>query len=206
MPMLRITAGAAALALLSVAPLAAQHAQEAEDAQLRAHCHLAAQALETGHPHPHYDWAIDQIRRCDQSAGPALARRWTSLRDADRTELDRLAFSSMSLRDQRIFDAAVGVASSREAAPLVRLAALRVLTSYAKRSVDVPLRRLEQPKDDEALPRVVDFAPTVGAVPPRPDNPDVLISLLRQLVQQEADPQVAAAARYLLRGFGGSSS
>ena len=64
-PRLNLVVGVVATAILSATSLSAQRATEANDAQLRAHCRLAAQVLETGHPSTHYGWAISQIRRCE---------------------------------------------------------------------------------------------------------------------------------------------
>ena len=201
MPTLRLMAATAALAMASAAPLAAQRSTEANDAKLRANCRLAAQVLETGHPSTHYEWAVNEIRRCEQIAGPALAAHWSALREADRADLKQLMFSSSSMRDQRIFDAVLSVAGSRDVAPIIRLAALSVLVSYADPVLDVSLERLEKPKENELLGHVTHFAPSEGAVPLAAGDLPALMSLLRTLAEQEPDPQVAAAARYLLRGF-----
>ncbi|HEX6535792.1 MAG TPA: hypothetical protein VF041_14435 [Gemmatimonadaceae bacterium] len=191
-----------ALALLAAtSPLAAQRATEATDAHLREECRLATQALTTGRPHPRYSWALDQIRVCDQSAGPALASRWRALREADRTELGHLSFTSRSVRDQRIFDAALAVAGARGTAPLIRLAALGVLASHVDPTVYVSLEKLEHPKANQLLPAVLDFAPRDGAVPLAESDKATFLTFLRGLVEHEPDPQVATAARYLLRGF-----
>lgn len=56
--------------MVSAAPLSAQRSTEANDAKLRANCRLAARTLETGHPSTHYEWAVNEIRRCEQSASP----------------------------------------------------------------------------------------------------------------------------------------
>ena len=188
-------------ALLAAPPLAAQRATEADSAELHASCRLAARALATGRPSPHYDWALDQIRSCDQSAGPALATRWLALRETDRPELVRLIFTSQSIRDQRIFDAVLRVASSHDVAPLIRLAALNVLVSYTDPRVDVPLGTLEHPDAGAALPLVSDFFPDAGAVPLVASDPATFMTLLRRLAQSDPAPTVAAAAGYLWRGF-----
>lgn len=194
-------ATAAGLAIITAAPLAAQRATEATDAQLRARCRQAAQVLETGHPEPHLTWAVDQITACNESAGPALASRWSSLRDVDRDALGQLTFSSRSVRDQRIFDAVLAVAGAPDRAPLIRLSALRVLLSYTDPKLDVPLPHLEAPKDNESLWSVADFSPMDGAEPLAAGDPSAFIDLLRRLVAQDSNPEVAAAARYLLRGL-----
>jgi hypothetical protein len=198
---IRLTAVAGLMMAPAGPPLAAQRATEAQDARLRASCRLAAQAIATGRLHPHYSWAVDQIRSCEQSAGAVLAGRWAALREADRQELLHLGFSSRSVRDQRIFDAVLRVAGSREAAPLVRLTALRVLISYTDPAQDVLLEDLESPKDNRTLARVTHFAPSDGAVPLAAGNRATFLALLRELGEREPDPQVAAAARYILRNL-----
>lgn len=200
-PILRRAAASAALGIITAAPLAAQRATEATDAQLRARCRQAAQVLETGHPEPHLAWAVDQIMACDESAGPALASRWSSLREADRDALGQLTFSSRSVRDQRIFDAVLAVAGAPDRAPLIRLSAMRVLLSYTDPKLDVPLPHLEAPKDNESLWSVADFSPTDGAEPLAAGDSSAFMDLLRRLVEQDSNPEVAAAARYLLRGL-----
>lgn len=198
---IRRVLAAAILAAFTAPRLAAQRATEADSAQLRAYCRLAAQALEAGRPDPHYEWAVDQIMSCDQSAGAALASRWLALRDADRTELGHLVFSSRSMRDQRIFDAVLRVAGSPNVAPLIRLAALSVLASYADRNVYVALSGLEHPSNDAVLPGELDFFPENGAVQLVESDPATFMTLLRTLARSEPDSEVGAAAKYLLRGF-----
>ena len=200
-PIFGRTVATVALTVITAAPLAAQRATEANDAQLRARCRLAAQVLETGHPGPKYGWAVDEIMVCDESAGPALARHWSSLHDVDREALGHLTFSSRSVRDQRIFDAVLAVAGAPDRAPLIRLSALRVLVSYTDPVLDVSLDDLEHPKDNEVLGHIVDFAPTDGTVPLAAGDPSAVMDLLRRLGQQEPNPEVAAAARYVLRGL-----
>jgi hypothetical protein len=191
----------AALAALSAAPLAGQRATEADSAQLRAYCQSAAKALAAGRSDPNYDWAVDQIMSCDRSAGPALATRWLSLREADRTELGHLIFSSTSVRDQRIFDAVLRVAGSRDTAPLIRLAALSVLASYTDPRVAAWPETLEHPDTSATLPLVLDFFPDSGAVPLAAGDPAAFMTLLRPLGESDPDPEVASAARYLRREF-----
>jgi hypothetical protein len=187
--------------LMATVPLAAQQATEATDVRLRARCRTAAQVLETGHPAPKLAWAISQIRVCDESAGPALASRWLALREADRDALGELTFTSRSVRDQRIFDAVLAVAGAPDRAPLIRLSALRVLLSYTDPDLDVSLRDLEAPQDDQLLGGILDFVPTDGAVPLAAGDPAAVMELLRRLVQQEPSSEAGTAARHLLRGL-----
>jgi hypothetical protein len=200
-PIFGRTAATTTLVIITAAPLAAQRATEATDAQLRAHCRQAAHALEIGQPAPHLAWAVDQMTACDESAGPALANHWLALREADRDALGQLTFSSRSVRDQRIFDAVLAVAGAADRAPLIRLSALQVLVSYTDPILSVSLEDLERPKDNESLGHILDFAPTDGAVPLAAGDPAAVMDLLRRLVQQEPNPEVKAAARYLLRGL-----
>src|SRR5919198_688104 len=66
------------ICILAVLPsaIAAQRPSEVDDIHLRNNCRLAAQVLTTGYPAPHYGWARDIIRECDQSGGPAPAAVW----------------------------------------------------------------------------------------------------------------------------------
>lgn len=102
---------------------------ERQDPHVRNDCRLAAQVLETGHPAPHYEWALEFIAKCEETGAPVLAALWRSA--ADTEHLNRLYVSSYLLRDARITDAVTKVAQNRALPRLVRLNAIRVLAGHA---------------------------------------------------------------------------
>jgi hypothetical protein len=102
---------------------------EGQDRHVRNDCRLAAQALETGHPAPHYEWALEFIAKCEETGAPVLAALWRSA--ADTEHLNRLFVSSYLLRDARVTDAVTQAAQNRALPRLVRLNAIRVLAGHA---------------------------------------------------------------------------
>lgn len=102
---------------------------ERQDPHVRNDCRLAAQALETGHPEPHYEWALEFIVRCEETGAAVLSALWR--RPADTEHLDRLFLSSYTLRDARVTGAVIDVAQDRTLPRLVRLNAIRVLAGHA---------------------------------------------------------------------------
>lgn len=102
---------------------------ERQDPHVRNDCRLAAQVLETGHPAPHYEWALEFIAKCEETGAPVLAALWRSA--ANTEHLNRLYVSSYLLRDARVTDAVTEVAQNRALPRLVRLNAIRVLAGHA---------------------------------------------------------------------------
>lgn len=182
----------------------AQGQREAEDAHLRERCRFAAQILTTGEPRAHYDWAVAKIRACDESAGPALAARWSRL-DAttSRAALEELAFTSRSIRDQRLMDALVSVATSSSQPVSVRLEAISVLASYVNPRVYVSLKWLEEPPTNSSLPLVNDFEPSDGSVPLAAGTRETVLASLGQIASAEGDSVVGRASAALRAGLGG---
>ena len=205
MSKLRCVAALLALILGALVPatVAAQQgrrATERDDVHLRNNCRLAAQVLETGHPHPRYAWAIDLILPCEQSGGAALASVWRTARE-DRAELERLTYVSSAMRDQRVFTATVGVLQDETRPRLVRLAAMSVLTALADSVVQPFLDVLENPPPHHVLGTVLDFPITLGAEPLAADTPDRVLALFAGVATADPDPVVQAAARYLHTGL-----
>lgn len=112
------------------APLSAQPG-EREDPRLRNDCRLAAQLLQTGHPAPRRDWALDAIRRCDDSGPQVLAEVWRSAVPSDPEQLAELFNASRDFNDRRVVDAVADLARRTEAPETSRIYALTLLYSYA---------------------------------------------------------------------------
>lgn len=192
---------AAALGSVASYPLKAQRSTEATDAERRERCRFAAQILETGNPGPHRQWALGYIQLCEQSGGIALARAWAQSGDASESELIPLMASSIALRDQRIFAAVEGVARSTSASPLLRLAAMRVLSTYADTLSGVELSDLRASHDPgERVPVRSDIAMLWGTEPPAADAAMRAIAVFDDLAA-DGDPDVRAAAAYLAHGY-----
>jgi hypothetical protein len=113
---------------------------ERQDPHVRNDCRLAAQVLETDHPAPHYEWALEFIAKCEETGAPVLAALWRRAVDTER--LDRLSMSSYLLRDARITDAVTEVAQNRALPRLVRLNAIRVLAGHAVPEYNLSIRDL----------------------------------------------------------------
>jgi hypothetical protein len=205
MSKVRCVAALLALALGALLPetAAAQRDRrdtEKDDVHLRNNCRLAAQVLETGHPHPHYGRAINLILPCEQSGATALANVWRTARE-DRAELERLTYVSSAMRDQRVFTATVGALQDQTRPRLVRLAAMSVLTALADSVVQPFLDVLENPPPHHVLGTVLDFPITIGAEPLAADTPERVLTLFAGVATEDPDPVVQAAARYLHTGL-----
>lgn len=92
-------------------------------------CRLAKQVLETGHPAPHRDWALQRIDGCDPNlAGEALASAMRRLRtSSDHVVLAQLARRARPIHDASFFAAALEIAGDRGASIPARVAAFRAL-------------------------------------------------------------------------------
>lgn len=125
-----IVAGFIAFAMVEV-PLSAQALESRADADRRQECRSTAAIIETGAPlsGEAARATLRQIRHCDVSGGPAIARAWgtPSLR-AEALEL--LVFVSWEIHDRRIMDAAIDLARDEGATEELRFGALSVLAAY----------------------------------------------------------------------------
>jgi hypothetical protein len=119
---------AAMVMAVPVRPLEAQ--TERQDPHVRNDCRLAGQVVETGHPAPHYQWALEFVRHCEVTGPPVLVALW-SRPPSDADHLNQLFLSSYRLRDSRVTAAAVEAAGDPGLPRIVRLAAIRVLAGHA---------------------------------------------------------------------------
>jgi hypothetical protein len=122
---------AIALAVAAVStPLSAQPG-ERDDPHLRNDCRLAAQVIQTGNPAARRGWALDTIRRCDDSGPQVLADVWRTDPPAEPQALAELFNSTRDFNDRRIVDAVADVARRSGAPETTRIYALTLLYSYA---------------------------------------------------------------------------
>ena len=192
-----MTLAAFALALATTATqsesLSAQ--TEREDAHLRNDCRLAAQILGSGHPDPHYDWAVDFIARCEETGGPVLAGLWRRP-SADTADLNRLFLSSYRLRDSRITAAVIEVAGDPEVPQLMRLNAIRVMAGHAFPDFLLAisdLLRLESVSVIYPFPSVDHVTVRNGGNPVGTSTIQTIVAAL-EVLENDPDAQVAHAA------------
>lgn len=122
--MLRFTIAVLALAALP----GVLHAQTDPDSvKHRNDCRLAAQVLATGHPAPHYSWALDQAWNCPETAAGLADRLRSSGTLRDTAALNALTAPTLRLRDGRIYTAALGLVQDKSATPEARVFAARTL-------------------------------------------------------------------------------
>lgn len=186
----------------SCAPLAAQ-AVESGNAHLRNDCRLATQVLQTGRPAPRREWALEAIRRCDQSGPAALAEFWRREAPAEVAELDLLFNATRSFNDRRVVDAVAEVARRRTAPETTRVYAIALLFSYAVPGRYIKVADLLHPREQSARMSAVshderargtravlgDLRPEVGA-------------LLRIVAHSEPGSRVGIASAIVLRRLG----
>jgi hypothetical protein len=167
---------------------------ERQDPHVRNDCRLAAQVLETGHPAPHYEWALEFIAKCEETGAPVLAALWRSA--ADTEHLNRLYVSSYLLRDARITDAVTKVAQNRALPRLVRLNAIRVLAGHAVPEFLVTVPDLLRRENEFSI---IPF-PSVDPVTVRHGERPVEEATIRGIVEalghlrSDSDADVATAA------------
>jgi hypothetical protein len=195
--MLRLTNLAAlALALATVTHDQSLGGQtERQDPHVRNDCRLATQVLAARHPHPHYDWALEFIAKCEETGGPVLAGLWRRP-SADSAHLDRLFLSSYTLRDSRITAAVIDAASDRSLPQLVRLNAIRVLAGHAVPEFLLSIPDLLRQESDS----VRSLFPSVDHVNVRNGDSPVGTSTVRTIVEtlevlkDDPDGRIALAA------------
>src|SRR5215218_9644020 len=94
----------AALLLFLLLPACAVAQANPDSVKHRNDCRLAAQTLSTGHPSPHYGWALEMAWRCTEAA-PALAAAIAEAATVrDTAFLNALTQPTIQLRDGRVFE------------------------------------------------------------------------------------------------------
>ena len=201
--MSRCATGVAAAAWLSLGALvgptglAAQGATEASDALLKADCRLAAQTLATGRPAPHWDWAIGAISRCDESAGPGLAKAW-SIATVDSATLSEMVRTSRDVQDGRLFEALVAVASDPAAGWWRRASALRVLAAYVAPQLMFTPDHLRPSPTAPGSVRILGHVTLFQGTTPMPaDSKARTRALFLRLVESDPDSGIRSAASFL---------
>ncbi len=178
-----------------------QESRENFDAKLRADCRLAAQALETGHPSPLWNRAVETIRRCDQTAGAALAVVWRQP-PADSATLETLFFSSARVRDQRIFVETMAMARDVTASWWPRATALRVLAAFVDPLTLIEPDHLRPAPDSVSVFSVVSHFYQINGSEPLPADAVLQIKgLFESLALSDPDPGIRFAGRYLGRAL-----
>lgn len=141
-----------ALGSLFALPLAGQQADAAVAAKHRSNCRLAAQVLETGHPHPHRAWALRYIGECEAEGAIVLSRLWQTV--AGGAEVEPLVWSSLRLRDARLYQRLRETATDRSRPAPMRIAAMLVLARYTDPENAIWLTDLLPPATVERIPLV----------------------------------------------------
>lgn len=193
----RTTLAAVALALATAVThdqsLGAQ--TERQDPHLRNDCRLAAQVLDTGHPDPHYEWALEFIAKCEETGGPVLAGLWRRP-SADSADLNRLFLSSYRLRDSRITAAVIDAVSDPALPQLMRLNAIRVMAGHAAPEFLLSIADLLRQESDSVrylFPSVDHITVRNGGSPVGTSTIRTIVAAL-EVLKQDTDGQVAHAA------------
>jgi len=201
MPAKRSLFARVAVALLVCPPLSAQ-AGERHDPHLRNDCRVAAQVLQTSNPAPRREWALDTIRRCDESGPPALAEFWRRAAPSDMEELGRLFNVTRDFNDRRVVDAVAETARLGSAPETTRIYAMALLFNYAVPGIYIEAGDLLDP--------TIRF-PTMGWVThdDRADSTRALLGdlrpevseVLRSVTAAEPNSRVGVAAATVLRSL-----
>lgn len=175
-------------------------AQEHPDSvHRRNHCRLAVQVIETGHPAPRREWALDYIRLCGTEGGRALAQALRAARQvSDTAMLGRLTAPALHMIDGELFTSALAVAADETATTEARGFSFRVLIQ----SID-PGRSLgyadltELPGAHSSCAGVgagFHFQPRTGSPLPS-DAPAQVLATAQRVAVSTAPLQVLRAAR-----------
>lgn len=143
---------AAALLLVASAPAAGQASDEHHEVRRRNNCRLAGQVLETGHPHPRYEWARRVIVNCEDEGPAYFSTRWAAAPD-DTTELRQMIAGSTRIRDARVYGRLREVAVDRSRPGAVRVAAMIALANYVDPAISIDLSELRPPDGEIARVR-----------------------------------------------------
>jgi hypothetical protein len=198
---LAMLAGSLAASIAGAGRLDAQTGgvRERDDRVLTFECRASGAALAAGRQDPGFERALRYIARCDETAPAALAGVWRRP-PRDSLALRWLVDASRRVRDQRILDAALTVLrDDRRPAP-TRLAAMRVLATYANTAAFVPAGRLEPGWRDSAAPVLLlrGDAPAIdGQRPLAPDTRERVVDALESVAVRASPEPVRYAARVL---------
>ncbi len=195
----RNSALAIAFALLAApgagSELHAQGRRENVDALHRADCRLALQAILTGKPEPKWNWAVDKIAGCDDSAGEVVPS-WMRRPMPDSLDLLEVFAAASTVRDQRILDAAVEIARDEALSWRQRVNAIQVMGAY------VDPRVIIEPDDITSAPngypkaRMLGHGHQIDGTSPLAEGHVATIrAILESLAAETSDPRVKASAR-----------
>jgi hypothetical protein len=191
------------LLLLLCGPLAAQEGANPAAIHHRNQCRLAAQVLETGHPHPKYPWALNYIMICEEQAPPVLVQMWRR-QLTDTLEVRHVMTASSRIRDRRIYEEVRRVALDRAKPDVMRVGALIVLSEYVDTGMAYSFPDLAPPPGEiRRLPSRWTSGThgfqTTGPEP-LPESVDApVIQLYEQLAQDQSNRPVWFAAAVLAR-------
>ncbi|HZG41742.1 MAG TPA: hypothetical protein VEY93_02185 [Longimicrobium sp.] len=174
----------AVAALFLALPLHGQEGRTDIEVRFRNQCRLAAQVLDTGHPHPHREWALGYIGNCENEGPAVLASVWRTA-SVGGEDLTSVVWSSLRLRDARLFQQLRATATDRTRPVPMRVAAMLVLARYTDPRNAVWLTDLVPPDSIRRIPQVLSsgtgFYPIPGAVPMEESVAVPVLALLEQL-------------------------
>lgn len=185
--------------LLAQPALLARPGREREDSHLRNDCRLAGQVIRTGHPAPRRQWALDAIRRCDESGPAVIADVWLTAAPGDQGKLRELFNVTRDFNDRRVVDAVATAAREASTPEVTRIFALALLFNYAVPGLYIDTDDLLDPGDTPpGLWGVThdDRASETRAV--LGDLRPVVSELLQSIIVREPQGRVGVAAAAIL--------
>jgi hypothetical protein len=133
------------LSILATAGKLAGQSNEQTDVRLRNDCRLAAQALRTGHPSPHYDWAVGYIKNCDVTGPSTVITLWRDNLPRNRDDVRMLGAMTRAFPLRAVYDVVRGVAENEGANTDARIVAIELLASFTAPEVGLSSRDLFDP-------------------------------------------------------------
>jgi hypothetical protein len=160
-----------------------------------ASCHAKATELRN---HPDSAGTIWDAARCSASGPAALAEVWKRNGVGSSEVRNVLVDATSALRDTRLFDVIVGVATNEDRPPMDRLAALQVLMRYYNPSYAPSIENLRTAPEWSSVARRVDGPLPIDGSSPLGDSARARIaSTLARLGASESDTTVRNAALVL---------
>lgn len=168
-----------------------------KDQQHAARCRAAASTTATQHSGTDLIMAIDRLRLCETTGGPALAAIWK--RRPDNAEVvDRLIARSKDVHDRRLLETVIDAASDDAATHELRIGAMEVMASYVTgRASRLKVFQGRTGYGRFALMQSVHSRHIEGAEPLGPGHTQRILDALKSIAVSASHDDVKSAAEFL---------
>lgn len=146
---------------------------------------------------------IESLSPCVVSGGPALVTLWSRHSALSAEQRSALRYSSIKLRDGRLYNAVRSVAGDPSRPTADRLTALQILASYFQPDLVPSVKDLLDPTDrgSAGLPTSIHVTSRDGSTPLPPGRMSEIPAQLARLAWGDPDSNIRAAALKLRQYF-----